>query len=111
MTTNCAGGLYLAGEFLYFLAENHGFSFAYAPTSGTSGNMVRVNRSRAPGFRAGLGWTTPNDFWDVFLNYTRYSNHSRQTNESSLGFIPLWPVSDSASGEYFAVISRAPVSF
>ncbi len=105
------GGFYVSADFLYWRAENHGFSYAYelkttTPTGLNVGEVRRVNPEWEPAFRVGLGWNTKYDFWDVFLNYTWYRNHAKETKTSTPAstprFIPMWPVFDSSvvSGQF-----------
>lgn len=108
---NC-GGFYISADFLYWRAENHGFSYAYElettdPVGLNVGSVLRVRPDWDPGFRVGAGWNTTYDFWDLFLNYTWYRNHSKQTKTSANGFIPLWPVSASATGEFDTVSANS----
>lgn len=110
---NC-GGFFLTADFLYWRAENHGFSYAYElnttdPVGGNVGDIVRVNPSWDPAFRVGAGWNTGYDFWDVYLNYTWYRNSTSETRTNDVnGFIPLWPVSSSATavGEFTTVQAK-----
>jgi hypothetical protein len=93
---NC-GGFFISADFLYWRSENHGFSYAYelnetTPAGLNIGKINRIHPNWDPAFRVGLGWNTSYDFWDVFLNYTWYKNHSSQSRSSTPGFIPLWPV-------------------
>jgi len=98
---NC-GGFYGTADFLYWRAENHGFSYGYELTTALAadvaspaddqnvGKVVRVKPDWDPGFRVGLGWNTKHDFWDLFLNYTWYANHTKNTNTSTTGFMNVW---------------------
>jgi hypothetical protein len=106
---NC-GGFFLSADFIYWRSENHGFSYAYQPTNALNakiGSVVRVNPKWAPGYRVGAGWNTSYDFWDVFANYTWYRNHSTGSKTSSLGFLPIWPVSDLSTGEFQRVSAKS----
>lgn len=90
---NC-GGFYVSADFLYWRAENHGFSYAYEVTDSIRdiGNVVRIDPKWNPGFRVGLGWNTTHDFWDVFANYTWYRNNAHEKRTAGITFIGLWPV-------------------
>ncbi|OGN59779.1 MAG: hypothetical protein A3D96_06765 [Chlamydiae bacterium RIFCSPHIGHO2_12_FULL_44_59] len=104
---NC-GGFFLAADFLYWRAENHGFSYAYeqkttSPVGLNVGSVLRMNPDWDPAFRVGLGWNTRYDFWDVFLNYTWYRNHSSETRTSANGFFPLWPLSNVQQATFSSV--------
>jgi hypothetical protein len=108
---NC-GGFYVSADFLYWRAENHGFSYGYeleatVPAGLNEGTVVRINPQWDPAFRVGLGWNTRSDFWDVFLNYTWYRNTASESRSNALGFIPLWPVATAASGQFTDVSAKS----
>ncbi len=90
-------GFYLTADFLYWRAENQGFSYAYEFTDEifNIGKINRIDPNWEPAFRVGAGWNTMYDFWDIFLNYTWYRNTASTTRTSELGFVPLWPFSSS----------------
>lgn len=101
---NC-GGFYFAADFLYWRAENHGFSYAYELTDSlltNIGNVIRIHPSWDPAFRVGAGWNTKYDFWDIFLNYTWYRNHTSESKTSAIGFVTLWPA---GSNGFFGAVS------
>lgn len=106
---NC-GGFYVSADFLYWRAENHGFSYAHEievdPVATGVGKVVRVNPSWDPGFRVGAGWNTRYDFWDVFFNYTWYRNTASETRSSDDGFIRMMPLSDSLTSEFTTVSAK-----
>jgi hypothetical protein len=96
-------GFYGVADFLWWRAENHGFSYAYNRVNDTvnSGKIVRITPDWDPGFRLGFGWNGGYDYWDVLFNWTWYHNKSTQTNfrddlvgliGSNQGFYPQWPV-------------------
>ncbi len=104
---NC-GSCFISADFLYWRAENHGFGYAYEfsttePAGLNQGKVVRIQPDWEPAFRVGLGWNIDHDFWDMFLNYTWYRNSAKKTETSSLGFIPLWPLSNSTAGQFGTV--------
>lgn len=108
---NC-GGFYVSADFLYWRAENHGFSYAYElettdPIGLNVGDIIRIHPDWDPAFRVGAGWNTTYDFWDLFLNYTWYRNKVSETRTSTNGFIPLWPVSANATGQFGAVSANS----
>lgn len=99
---NC-GGFNFTGDFLYWRAENHGYSYGYELTASggqNQGKMVRMQPSWDPGFRVGAGWNSKYDFWDVMLGYTWYENTASERKTSTNGFIQLWPLSTATSGEF-----------
>jgi hypothetical protein len=113
---SCAHGMAMQFNFLYWRAENHGFSYALNektggqfsgnPDDGTPmmGRIMRVSPSWDPGFRFGIGYNSDHDRWDLFANWTYYHNHASETNvRTDLagqttfdGYYPLWPVATSA---------------
>lgn len=108
---NC-GGFFVAADFLYWRAENNGFSYAFEfdttdPVGGNEGSVIRIGPGWDPAFRVGLGWNTTYDFWDVFLNYTWYRNRASETRTSVNGFVPLWPVNTSAAGQFGTVSAKS----
>ena len=114
----CAQGGALEFDFLYWRAENRGFTYAYdqknplyqvvgAPFDYNIGSLMRVKSEFDPGFRIGGGWNTDFDRWDVFADWTWFRNHSKSshtlsdiTAPSSMGFYPLWPTHD--NGDFFS---------
>ncbi len=73
------GSLYFLADFLWWRAENHGFSYAYNRVDEilNIGKVVRVNPKWDPGFRLGFGWNTTHDNWDLMANWTWYHNKSK----------------------------------
>lgn len=78
-------GISFGADFLYWNAVNNGFGYAYGAQ-----DIVRLDPHWAPGFRVGLGWTTPSDFWEADLIYTWMSNHAEETKHSDGGFFMLF---------------------
>lgn len=102
---NCEG-FFVSADFLYWRAENHGFSYAYEIESATApieGKVVRVDPSWDPAFRVGLGWNTAYDFWDVFLNYTWYRNTASDSRTNTAGFIRMFPLTSGTASEFTTV--------
>jgi|GEM_PF-1254252 len=103
----CAMGGALEFDFLYWYAENPGFSaYAYEQKNpymilatipqADIGCIVRLDAKWDPGFRIGAGWNTDFDRWDVFVNWTWYKNHSTESKSlnslvapSVVGFYPI----------------------
>lgn len=102
----------MSADFIYWRAENQGNSFTYEQTDpkfGT-GHLFTIPASWDPGFRVGIGWNTPTDCWDIFLNWTCYHNKAKthKTTEitaASQGFWPLWMGSKDTTFGPFAVAS------
>lgn len=90
------GSFFISGEFLYWRAENQGFSYGTHFKSvnglGNQGHLMRVPSEWAPAFRAGIGWNTAGDFWDIFFDYTWYRNHASRSTTTDRSLLPLWPV-------------------
>ncbi|PIS02153.1 MAG: hypothetical protein COT85_06355 [Chlamydiae bacterium CG10_big_fil_rev_8_21_14_0_10_42_34] len=97
---NC-GSFYITSDFIYWRAENNGFSSAYeistvitpAGTVGDNqnfGSIIRIDPEWDRGFRFGIGRNCRYDFWDVLLNYTCYNNHAKEKIASTTGFFPVW---------------------
>lgn len=108
-----AGGGAFEFEFLWWRAENHGFSTALNESSGglyttvdggdSVGSILRVQPNWDPGLRLGFGWNSDYDRWDLFVNWTWYLNHAKSTNirsdlpidaASTDGFYPEWPLAN-----------------
>jgi hypothetical protein len=94
-------GCYFTGDFLYWRAENQGFSYAFNRTSASDfieGNIERIEPQWDPAFRIGIGWSTDHDYWDIFFNWTWYQNHATQTDErltipdsTPFGYLAMFP--------------------
>lgn len=98
MGTQSSGpAYYLTADLLYWNAVYPSFSFAYDWSNPvvSMGHIVRVEPSWDFGFRVGMGWNTPQDYWDLLLNYTWYSNEASLAKSSLIGFTPVWPFSSS----------------
>lgn len=108
---NC-NSFFLAFDFLYWRAENHGFSYAFEFDNGgldpvSAGKIVRIDPEWDPAFRIGMGWNTTYDFWDIFLNYTWYRNRAHESRTSQNRFLSLWPVDTSLDGEFANVTAKS----
>lgn len=101
----CAMGGAVELDFLYWRAENPGFTVGYEQTnplcSSSSvqnvGDILRLDAKWDPGFRVGTGWNTDWDRWDVFADWTWFKDRSSDswsydTATVKLGFYPQWPV-------------------
>lgn len=83
--------LFITGEFLYWRANVGVLPYAYEiaevnPESGgiELANWIRIDYDWRPGFRLGMGWNTPYDGWDVYLNWTHLQNRSHGHIKDSL---------------------------
>jgi hypothetical protein len=103
----CTNGKAVEFDFLYWTAKNPGFScYAYEQKNALFdleniedqdfGSIVRLDSKWDPGFRFGAGWNTNFDRWDVFVDWTWYRNHSKESrnledaSDSELrGFYPI----------------------
>jgi len=111
----CAMGGVLEVDFLWWRAENPGFTYGFdikdphstAATSATTGtyqigSLMQLESKWDPGFRIGMGWNTCFDRWDVFTDWTWYSVTSEETSTygstpvGEMGYHSLWPVSSNA---------------
>lgn len=109
----CELGIAVEVDFLYWRAENRGFSLAYEETSpstrlvdglfpvGNIGKVVRLKSKWDPGFRVGIGWNTDFDRWDVFADWTWFRDRSHLHRSLNVapdvefqGFYPQWPLDD-----------------
>ncbi|MES2273617.1 MAG: Lpg1974 family pore-forming outer membrane protein [Chlamydiota bacterium] len=107
----CEGinGIFATASFLWWTAHEDDFTIAFAQTAdfpsqafpfttflpGNQGKIIRMNFNWDPGFRVGLGWNTPYDGWDVYLNWTWYQNHKGENHEvettpNQTGIISTW---------------------
>lgn len=96
---NC-DNFFVTADFLYWSAENTGFTYGYSQKSAllpNFGSLLRPSSKWDPGFRLGLGWEPGYDFWDIWLNYTWYHNHSSQTKTNVAGIISLYPVESTSA--------------
>ncbi len=103
--------LYFDAEFLWWKAENQGFSYAFNQTVDTItfpnvGNVIRIHPDWDPGFRLGFGWNTSYDSWELLAKWTWYNNHSEKTTQLSnvpaadlgQGLYPMWPAALTVTG-------------
>jgi hypothetical protein len=73
------GHVYVTGEWLYWRTRQEGMEFATARS---------VAFDFQSGFRVGLGVHMPYDFWDVYVNYTRFVPDGSKSAHGS--FYPLF---------------------
>ena len=78
----CGPTYFFEGDFLYWTAREEGLAYAStsrAPENATAsvskGEVFSPNPEWSPGFKVGAGVLFPEDFWEVFANYT-YSTFS-----------------------------------
>jgi hypothetical protein len=105
----CALGGALEFDFLYWRADNAGFTYAYdqkdpnyveGPALNNIGSVMRLDPKWDPGFRVGAGWNTDFDRWDVFADWTWFRDKSHEsdtrdditTATSVMGYIPIFPL-------------------
>lgn len=110
---SCApSGFYVEADFLWWRAENHGFSYAFDRTSSVaySGDVVRLDPEWKPGFRAMVGWNIKDCSWDLLLDWTWYLNHASEMRSRSdvshgtvQGFYPLFPLDTGGNASYQTV--------
>jgi len=79
--------VYFTLDFLYWVAHNHGFSWAgksydETTTKPVDFRVLYMNDNWDPGFRFGIGWDTLHDYWDILAQWTYYHNHSKDSASS-----------------------------
>ena len=108
-------GFYAKADFLWWSAQNHGFSYAFNRTNRVvyEGKILRLPSDWKPGFRVMAGWNTEYYSWDILLNWTWYLNHTTQTSQrngpnigSLDGFYPLFPLDTGGNIPYRTVEAR-----
>ena len=90
-------GAFVTGDFLYWYARESNLEYAYentffneptgAATTRQFGYATKhhyVHSKWSPGFRAGLGWNTAHDGWDLYANYTYFTNHNKHSERSKI---------------------------
>jgi len=119
----CAMGGALEMDFLYWRADNTGFTFAYQQKDPSSthayvdniGSVVRLDSDWAPGFRLGGGWNSDFDRWDVFVDWTWFKDSSTKSRSldgitsatDPRGFYPLQSVNDSGTQNRYRDVSAS----
>lgn len=92
-------GAFIVADFLYWQAVQDGIEYALSSKSPIrpgsflssgevnikDGDMKDVDFDWGPGFRVGLGYNFRYDQWDLFLNWTRFHNHSNSTSHAHAG--------------------------
>ncbi len=90
--TRMTEGLFITGDFLYWIAHEDGLEYAVtginspdnpANIAVTRGSTKNVNFRWDPGFRVGLGYTIGESFWDLSLTWTRYHTRAKGTSTHS----------------------------
>jgi len=99
-------GAFIVADFLYWQAVQDGIEYALSSKSPlglasflgagqaeiTNGKVKDIYFDWGPGFRIGLGYNFRYDQWDMFLNWTRYHNHSSSSSRAPSGgsLAALW---------------------
>ena len=116
--------IFLNTEFLWWVAKEDCLYYAQSgftnqptsavPPDGTidfDGHLERVASDWSPGFRIGLGGNMAYDEWDIFLNWTWFKSHARDSSHSTHrgNLLVLWghpdvdaSVSNSANAATYA---------
>lgn len=108
-TTRMGGynsGAFIVADFLYWQAVQDGIEYSLSSHSPmdfsaflgpgevniSNGNLKDINFDWGPGFRVGLGYNFRYDQWDLFLNWTRFHNHSSSSARAPSGgsLAALW---------------------
>jgi hypothetical protein len=105
--------LFLNTEFLWWVAKEDSLYYAQSgysnqltsavPPNGTidfDGHLERVTPDWSPGFRVGFGGNMSYDEWDIFLNWTWFKSHARDSSHASKRgvLLVLWGHPDVDSG-------------
>ena len=75
--------LFLTADALFWRAEEDGLEFAERTFQGTGSNftdgkVLNPDFDWKWGFRVGIGYNTPHDGWDLYLNWVRFTTHSHK---------------------------------
>jgi len=102
--------LFLNTEFLWWVAKEDGLYYAQGGFSGEStsavppngtidfkGHLKKITPDWFPGFRIGFGGNMGYDEWDLFLNWTWFKSHGRNSSEGLLLVLWAHPDADGAS--------------
>ncbi|MGC1878079.1 MAG: Lpg1974 family pore-forming outer membrane protein [Rhabdochlamydiaceae bacterium] len=73
------GHIYVTAEWLYWRTREEGMEFVTAK---------RIKFDFQSGFRVGLGVHLPYDYWDIYVNYTRFNPRGSKSAHGS--FYPLF---------------------
>ena len=86
-------GFSLSLDFLYWRAQEEGFSYANDIIANQGSNIIYNTQAQATsipfhsdwdfGFRVGMGWNTTMDDWDLVAFYTWFRNDSSQTRTTA----------------------------
>lgn len=82
----CGADLFVTADFLWWKAEQDGLAYAStgsSPQNATAsvskeGSVRHPDLGWEPGFRAGLGWNTCYDGWDLFAEYTWFQSNGNK---------------------------------
>lgn len=97
-----SSGLYVRGEYLYWIAREDGLEFAATGVPDTAPTVTAISKGSATnprfqwesGARAGIGYFLPTDNWDVFLNWTWFHDHAKGSkstnNQPSSPLLAVW---------------------
>jgi hypothetical protein len=111
--------LFLNTEFLWWVAKEDSLYYAQSgftnqststvPPNGTvdfDGHLERATPDWSPGFRAGIGGNMAYDEWDIFLNWTWFKSHARDSSHATTKgiLLVLWghPDATNANGASYA---------
>lgn len=81
--------VFLFGDLLVWNAHENGLNIG-VKNKGSSSNLSNAKTKRVhgkwnPGFRAGIGYNTMHDGWDVKLTWLRYTDNGRKNSSSHSG--------------------------
>ena len=80
--------LFITADALYWKAEEDGLEFVEKqfediafPPNYTNGKILNPHFDWNWGFRVGLGYNTPHDGWDLYLNWVRFKSRGHEDAE------------------------------
>lgn len=82
---------FVTGDFLFWRPSVDGLAYATSTNSSLVGSVQNLHFDWDKGFRVGIGYRMPYDFWEVQANWTHYitAAHGLTANGSNLLF-PEW---------------------
>jgi hypothetical protein len=82
---------FATADYLYWLAQEDGLSYATNLTNGTKGSVENLNFQWDSGFRTGVGYRMPHDRWELFANWTHFiTDADAQISSFSDYLYPEW---------------------
>ncbi len=90
--------IFFTGDFLYWKAEENGLTYALKVESPASAELSGSIELIDPhfrwdcGFRLGMGFDLPHDYWDLYFNWTRFYTgaHGHCNTNAVQGIFPVY---------------------